>query len=260
MPQKLWHWDYFVIREEDLPPASRKDYYGQSQVFYNTWCRACLSRKENELEQQDKKAESEGRISQLRSRPQLRNDAMSSIAPIPSRRERMEAHIRTCQFIDRRAKDHLERATMGLHSLFLTSPISRYPIKRFESDLCRLWVALGIPWHGINHPQAHIFFHNWRPDAKVPDRHKLSGPILQREVESAREAMHKAVNGQIAIGMSDGWKNIRRNSLLASLLSVNYTTYTVNVHDLSAERKTAENHLKVVLSDIDDVEKRYNCD
>ncbi|KDN49419.1 hypothetical protein RSAG8_02121, partial [Rhizoctonia solani AG-8 WAC10335] len=275
MPQKLWHWDYFLIREEDLPPASRKDYYGQGHVFYNTWCRACLSQKENELEQQDKKAESDGRISQLRSRPQLRNDAMNSIAPIPSRRERMEAHIRACQFIDRHAKDRLERdgaeqPIPNITNLLLSDSTASRTLepngakmspddqKRFESDLCKLWVALGIPWHGINHPQAHIFFHNWRPDAKVPDRHKLSGPILQHEVGSAREAMRKAVDGQIAIGMSDGWKNIRRNSLLASLLSVNYTTYTVNVHDLSTERKTAENHLKVVLSDIDDVEKRYN--
>ncbi|CUA68261.1 Zinc finger BED domain-containing protein 4 [Homo sapiens] [Rhizoctonia solani] len=278
MPQRLWHWDYFVIREEDLPPASRKDYYRGNKPFYNTWCRACLSRKENELEQQDEKAYVEGRISQIRSKPQLRSNAMSSIAPIPSRRERMEAHIRECQLVDPTAKTRLENdrvpeSTLAMTGLSLsesTGPHSAAALeltgvkmspedqRRFESDLCKLWVALGIPWHGINNPQAHIFFRNWRPDAKLPDRHKLLGSILQHEVESAREAMRMAVDGKTATGMSDGWKNIRRNALLALLLSVDYTTYTLNVHDLSAERKTADNHLKVVLSNIDEAEKKYN--
>ncbi|KDN44419.1 hypothetical protein RSAG8_05466, partial [Rhizoctonia solani AG-8 WAC10335] len=243
MPQKLWHWDYFVIREEDIPRAARKDYYGASQVFYNTWCKACLAQKVHELEQQDEEAKRQGRILHIQSQPQLRNDAMDSIDPIPSWREKLEAHIRACRLIDQSAKNRLkvDRASQPLPSIanlaLSDSPSSHnWPAlgptgtkmssedqQCFESDLCKLWVALGIPWHGINHPQAHIFFHNWRPNAKLPDRHRLSGSILQHEVESAREAMHKEVEGQIAIGMSDGWKNIRHNALLASLMSVNYT-------------------------------------
>lgn len=37
-----------------------------------------------------------------------------------------------------------------------------------------------------------------------------------------------------------------------------FQTYTVRVHDLSAQHKTAENHLKLVLSDIDKTEKEHN--
>lgn len=168
---------------------------------------------------------------------------MDLIAPFPSRREKLEAHIRECPLIGPSAKGRLGRdgasqpipdiADLSLSDttvLHNQTPLKLAGAKmsfedqqRFESDLCKLWVALGIPWHGVNHPQTNIFFHNWQPDAKLPDRHKLSGPILQRQVESAREAMRKDIEGQIAIGMSDGWKNIRRNSLLASLLSVNYT-------------------------------------
>ncbi|CAE6506976.1 unnamed protein product [Rhizoctonia solani] len=69
--------------------------------------------------------------------------------------------------------------------------------------------------------------------------------------------MFEAIQNQVATGMSDGWKNIKKSSLLASLLSVNYTTYTVHVHDISAEQKTAENYLELVLKDIDYAEQEY---
>lgn len=74
MPQKLWHWDYFTIREEDIPKAARKDYYGQSKVFYNTWCRACLAKKMRELEEQDKESKIQGHISQIKSQSEYRNN------------------------------------------------------------------------------------------------------------------------------------------------------------------------------------------
>ncbi|CAE6478675.1 unnamed protein product [Rhizoctonia solani] len=41
------------------------------------------------------------------------------------------------------------------------------------------------------------------------------------------------------------------------MLSVDYKTYTVKVHDLSAEPKTADNHLSRVLADIDFAEKEH---
>ncbi|QRW23050.1 hypothetical protein RhiXN_08086 [Rhizoctonia solani] len=58
--------------------------------------------------------------------------------------------------------------------------------------------------------------------------------------------------------MSDGWKNVRHNVLIASMLSLDYKTYTVCVHNLSAQHKTAKNHLKLVLSDIYKTKKEHN--
>ncbi|KAG9076719.1 hypothetical protein FRC06_009350, partial [Ceratobasidium sp. 370] len=95
------------------------------------------------------------------------------------------------------------------------------------------------------------------PGVKLPDRRKLSGPILEQELANAEASMRELVRGHIATGMSDGWKNIKRNSLLASMLSVDYTTYAVRVHDLSARRKTAKTHLEAVLADIERAEKEF---
>jgi hypothetical protein len=58
--------------------------------------------------------------------------------------------------------------------------------------------------------------------ANLPDRHKLSGSVLKGGLETANVAMHETIKGQIVTGMSDGWKNIKRRLLLASMLSVDY--------------------------------------
>ncbi|CUA69542.1 hypothetical protein RSOLAG22IIIB_08550 [Rhizoctonia solani] len=263
MPHRLWHWDYFTIREKDLPRAARKDYYGQSTIHFNAWCIACLKQRMAELEEQDKKAKIEGRITHVRSEAERRNNAMNSIEPIPSRREGFEPHIRTCRLINPSAKDRLEHDTAALPlasvaALSLSDRrISQNPVtlagassgsmstedqKRFESDLCKLWIALGIPGTVlITHKRTSFS--------------KTGGPMLDFPIDTNSRVRFS--NTRLTVGMSNGWKNIKRNSLLASLLSVHYKTYTVNVHDLSKERKTAANHLNLVLSDIDYMEKEY---
>ncbi|KAF8598419.1 hypothetical protein BDV93DRAFT_451158, partial [Ceratobasidium sp. AG-I] len=85
-------------------------------------------------------------------------------------------------------------------------------------------------------------------------RHKLSARILRRQVETKNDSMHDAALSQIATGRSDGWKNTKRTSLLASTLSVDH-----KVHDISADHKTADNHLKIVLEDIDHCKKEYQA-
>lgn len=162
--------------------------------------------------------------------------------PIPGRRDGFEKHIKDCEVIDVRAKARLDAEVTPSRAGSLedsrhpegVSPnpyrgatpgdthLSKELQTRFESDICKLWIANGWSWNSINNPQTRMFFDIWRPEAKLPDRHKLSGPVLRGEVETANALMHNAVKGRIATGMSDGWKNIRRTSLLASMLSVDY--------------------------------------
>lgn len=173
--------------------------------------------------------------------------AFTVVPPVSGRREGFEAHIRSCNLIDLKAKARLARESARPPSSSNTnssrhlqdhssdtesassrgsSPgltlLSKEQQKRFESDLCKLWVANGWAWNGVIQPQTRIFFRDWVPGAKLPDRHKLSGPILRSEVEASNSAMHDDIKGRIAIGMSDGWKNIKRDSLLATMLSVDY--------------------------------------
>ncbi|KAF8596027.1 hypothetical protein BDV93DRAFT_420187, partial [Ceratobasidium sp. AG-I] len=79
-----------------------------------------------------------------------------------------------------------------------------------------------------------------------------SGEVHKGEGETANTLMREAVKGRVATGMNNGWKNIRRTLLLASMLSVDYK---VNLYGQSAQylskTQTADNHLSIVLDDID---------
>ncbi|KAG8786751.1 hypothetical protein FRC12_016282 [Ceratobasidium sp. 428] len=271
MPPKLWHWEYFEPRKASPGSKASKDYHGKNNTFVNAWCNACLAEKVNALRQEDATAKENGLVLSVRTNNELIDCARSLVDSVSGRRESFEAHIKKCQLIDSRAKLRLESdcatpeptldASQSMSRLRLNSPgmgkLSPEQQRLFESDLCKLWVANGFSWHAINQPQTQIFFQKWLPDAKLPDRHKLSGAVLRQEVELANASMRSAVSGRIATGMSDGWKNIKRNYLLASMLSVDFKTYTVKVHDMSAQRKTAETHLNAVLSDIQHAEKEF---
>ncbi|KAG8708309.1 hypothetical protein FRC11_006576 [Ceratobasidium sp. 423] len=153
------------------------------------------------------------------------------VSPVSGRREAFEPHIRRCNHINPRAKEHLQQEasahTSGRLATQSTSNTSSHAAsssaallsepqhpqvqifspeqqRHFESDLCKLFVANGYAWNSINNPQTQIFYRNWVPGATLPDRRKLSGTILQQEVDLANTSMRDAIRGSIATGMSDG--------------------------------------------------------
>ncbi|EUC55842.1 DUF659 family protein, partial [Rhizoctonia solani AG-3 Rhs1AP] len=276
MTAKLWHWKYFQTH----PHTSKSGKGLRSNQHYQTaWCRACILAYTEVLHQKDLEDMGRGLVSEVRSLDECLSQAFLAIRPVAGRREGFEPHIRSCERIDPAAKARLaqERAHLLLesspwlsdpnqegisditkHLVHPTHNLSKKQQAELEADLCKLFVANGWAWQGVNGPETQIFFQKWFPAATLPDRHKLSGPILQSELEAANASMRDAISGRVATGMSDGWKNIKRNSLIASMLSVDYTTYTVKVHDVSTEHKTADNHLRLVLDDIDYAEKEHN--
>ncbi|KAG8791459.1 hypothetical protein FRC12_009168 [Ceratobasidium sp. 428] len=282
MSRQLWHWKYFEKHPSASLPSEKRSYV-TSQHYPKAWCRACILAHVETLHQKDLEDVKHGVSSEIRANDTLRTQAFLAIPSVSGRREGFEPHIRSCKLIDSEAKASLarERTRLAAHSSPLSSgsaqdgssdseasthpayaPIhdrlSKEQQSELESDLCKLWVANGWAWHSINGPETQAFFLKWFPAVTLPDRHKLSGPILQRELESANSSMKHSIGGRLATGMSDGWKNINRSSLIASMLSVGYVTYTVKVHDVSAEHKTADHHLSLVLSNIEHAEKEHN--
>jgi hypothetical protein len=90
----------------------------------------------------------------------------------------------------------------------------------FDTDLCRMFVACGIPWLVANHPTFQKWSARWIPSAKVPDRRTLSGRVLAQEVIKADARVKEKVQGRLATGQCDGWKNISKASIVATMISV----------------------------------------
>ncbi|QRW18642.1 hypothetical protein RhiXN_00048 [Rhizoctonia solani] len=125
---------------------------------------------------------------------------------------------------------------------------------RPQNELLRQALSLVRPIPGRREAfEAHI-----RSCERIPRRPRIAPATIYNLLSKEQQDEFNFDLCRLATGMSDGWKNVRRNALIASMLSVDYKTYTVCVHDLSAQHKTAENHLKLVLSDIDKTKKEHN--
>lgn len=95
--------------------------------------------------------------------------------------------------------------------------------QQFQADLCRLIIACNIAWWAVDHPFFRYFFGRWMPEALLPGRKVLSGRILETEAQRILAEMKTAVGHRYATGQSDGWKNVSRTSLQASVINVEYT-------------------------------------
>jgi hypothetical protein len=90
------------------------------------------------------------------------------------------------------------------------------------ADMCRLMVACNVAWWAVDHPYWRYFFAKWVPSALLPGRKQLSGRILDEEAAKVVESMKVKLKGKHATGSCDGWKNIAKTSLIASMINVEY--------------------------------------
>jgi hypothetical protein len=60
----------------------------------------------------------------------------------------------------------------------------------------------------------------WIPGAVVPDRHTLSGSILDRQSQRVETQMKDKLNGKLATGQCDGWKNNAKVSVVTMMVTV----------------------------------------
>ncbi|KAJ7258558.1 ribonuclease H-like domain-containing protein [Mycena rebaudengoi] len=108
--------------------------------------------------------------------------------------------------------------------------------EEFAQDLCKLFLNL--------------FFSKYVPEAKIPDRRVLSGRVLDSLAAQTEAAMKSNVGGRHGTGQCDGWKTNAKAAIISTSVTVDATLHLIAAHDISPERKTAENLLQIVLADI----------
>ena len=100
----------------------------------------------------------------------------------------------------------------------------------FEGDLVDWFVACGIPWNAANNPQTRDFATKWLPDdIVVPERRVLSGRVLTSQVAKVEDRIREKVNGKLATGQCDGWKNIAKTSVVTTVMSVENEVSLLNL-------------------------------
>src|ERR1700736_1420451 len=71
----------------------------------------------------------------------------------------------------------------------------------FEEDLCKVFMACGIPWNVATNPQMKSFVGKWiGSDIVVLDQRILSGRVLDAEVKKVESKMKSKVCGKVETG------------------------------------------------------------
>ncbi|KAF9520118.1 hypothetical protein BS47DRAFT_1287440, partial [Hydnum rufescens UP504] len=83
---------------------------------------------------------------------------------------------------------------------------------------------------------------------------QLSGPLLDEEHETTQQSLYEFQKGHFATGQCDGWKDISKNHLIAFLVTAANQICITHVRDVSAEAKTANNLLQLILNEKDYIE------
>jgi len=107
-----------------------------------------------------------------------------------------------------------------------TIPVVPWPSSRqveFAADLCRLMLVSNVAWWAVDQPYWRAFFAKWIPQCLMPGSRQLSGRILDEEAGHVVEGVKMKVHSRYATGQCDGWKNINKTSIVASMINVEYT-------------------------------------
>ena len=102
------------------------------------------------------------------------------------------------------------------------APWAKETKDEFQHDLCLAFISSGIAWNVISDVQLQHFLEKWIPGAEIPDRRKLAGPILDKEVTRVISKTRLHTAGRFATGQSDGWKNIAKASVVTSMIIVDF--------------------------------------
>ncbi|KAL1664691.1 hypothetical protein GGF50DRAFT_54254 [Schizophyllum commune] len=132
------------------------------------------------------------------------------------------------------------------------APIVRPPHvnAEFATDLCRFILSCSMAWWVVEIPFFRHFMRKWIPGVVIPSRQQLSGDVLDAESQRVTDTIKVAVENKHATGACDGWKNIRKDSLIGSTANVEGNPVLLNVNDISARPKTAETLLEIVEKEI----------
>ena len=122
----------------------------------------------------------------------------------------------------------LKRARTSLESLSEPSTWSASHQEEFGEDMCKVFVSCGIPWNVASNPELHLFTEKWIAGARVPDRRVLSGHLLDREVAKVENKMKHKIQGKVATGQCDGWKDCAKTPIITSMITVEHEVSECN--------------------------------
>ena len=88
--------------------------------------------------------------------------------------------------------------------------------------MCKLFIIANIAWFALEIPFVRYFFTKYVGQANLPGRKELSGHVLDEQADKVTERMKAEVKGCYVTGQCDGWKNISKDHIIATIINTEY--------------------------------------
>ena len=144
--------------------------------------------------------------------------------------------------------------------LSVIPPWSADCVSRYETRLARITAYAGFALSWLDNPEWCAFVDEFIPGAPQVSRRVITRCVLPNVVRDLDTQVTQSINGKEAVMQADGWTGLNHSHLIAIMISCDQAVYpfyhltwtyiisqlyTLEVHDASRERKTAENLLRL---------------
>ncbi len=99
--------------------------------------------------------------------------------------------------------------------------------RQWAKDTIKMLLSCGVSWRAVDDDVFQAWVMKYIGlDVQIPDRRALSGAILDELYHEVLEEMGKSVENRLAVGQSDGWKNVAKTNVTSTLMSVDQEVST----------------------------------
>ncbi|KAI0830186.1 hypothetical protein BC628DRAFT_1307036, partial [Trametes gibbosa] len=128
---------------------------------------------------------------------------------------------------------------------------------RFRARLARITASCGFSFTWVKNIEWLEFCDDFLSKAKNPSRKVLAHKLIPAEVARLRTIAQMACRGRLATLQCNGYTALNQHHLIAFMISVDGTVYSIRAYDTSDEPKTAANLLRLVHEVLDILEKEW---
>ncbi|KAF5342808.1 hypothetical protein D9758_013365 [Tetrapyrgos nigripes] len=139
-------------------------------------------------------------------------------------------------------------------------PFTNEQKKAIKKQFGRATTSANLPFHWIHDPEVIALLLMFRSCALdvIPERRELAGRILNEAYEEVEEELAETLHKK-NVTMTDGWKDISRNSIAGVNVSASFQPYLIELRKTNKDKKDAVSFCTAYEDMIDCAEIKYKC-
>ncbi|KAJ7592357.1 ribonuclease H-like domain-containing protein [Mycena floridula] len=140
-------------------------------------------------------------------------------------------------------------------------PFGKEETKAFQDQALRAVISANLPFSVFENPEVKVLFGMARTTApaKLPSGKVVAGRLLTKAANLVQAKLEKVLKGQEIRLNTDGWKSHTKASVNGICANYNYKLYTLDLVEVTAQKKDGLAQCEQFAKMIDDTEEKYDC-